>query len=239
MKTKLNLSEKWTPSKKITNHDGTPIESKYLFIVPPPAEIGEILSASSTFTKYHPISLFKFFVNYFALFSKFFNISIFVTVISYVLFLISTIWNSHEVVINVIYPILGVLSLPGLFNSLLYFAIYKLVLLRKIYYLGKNGIGVFSFTHPFKKEWLECRSFLYKDIVSILIEQTHHFDKQLSTRYKYTRVNAIVIRSEWGIELEDKLKKHYNHDRKVFSNHPINFYIKANEMFLMFKANSQ
>jgi len=229
MKTKSNYFEKWIPTEKITNHDGTPIESKYLFILPPPDEIGEILSASSTFSKYHPISLFKLFVSYFAKLGSFVVISFIVSGISIISIWILSIWDSNKTV-ELIMTIVLCIAIPGLFNGLLYF-IYVKLLLRKIYYIGNKGIAIFSFTFPFNKDNLKCQSFLYEHISSIKIQTIHHYDKQLSTRYKYTRCDATI-----DGYFQDTLKKHYNQDGKVFSNHPINFYLKANEMLLMFKA---
>lgn len=224
------IFKKWKPKNEIKNHDGTPIESKSVFIVPPPEEIGEVLSASSTFSKYHPIFLFKLFVKYFALVGKFVLISFIAGGIAIVSIWILSIWDwETNKTLNTVAMILLIVAIPGIFHGILYF-LYVKILLRKIYYIGKNGIGIFSFTFPFKRVDQKCQVFFYNDIKSIKIEQTHHYDKQLSTRYKYTKTEIIVYGREVDILFLDTLKKHYNENNNVFSNHPINFYLKAKQM---------
>lgn len=237
------LFKKWNPGDAINNHDGTSIESKHIFIVPPPEEIGKLLSASSTFSKFQPIFLFKLFVRYFALVGKFVHISFFLSVIALISFWIINIWDiESNVTLSLIANILMILVLPGLFNGILYY-LYLNIFLRKIYYIGTQGIGIFSFTLPFKREWLKCQVFLYNEIKSVEIEQTRHYVRQLSTRYKYTKGSATIygrnkLKCGNGDEILflDTLKKHFNEYGKVFSNHPINFYLKVKQMLLLYQS---
>jgi len=236
--TKTNNLGNWNPTESIANHDGTPIDSKYLFIVSPPVEIGELLSASSTFSKHHPISLFKLLVKYF---SKFKIFIIFSFVISGIIVFISMIlqFNEENKSMDSFMDIAAIIVLPGLLNGLLYFLYVKL-LLRKIYYIGKNGIAIYSFTFPFNKDLLKCRTFLYKNIKSIRIDRIRHYDQQLSTRYKYTKNYAEITGNEENRCLfQDWLKKSYDENGKIPSNHPINFYSKANELLYMRRAKNE
>jgi hypothetical protein len=42
------ISEEWTPGPEVRNHDGGPVFPDRVFFAPPPPEIGEVLTASST-----------------------------------------------------------------------------------------------------------------------------------------------------------------------------------------------
>ena len=41
---------KWIPGKDITRHSGNPIPNDLDFFIPPPLEIGKVISADSTLT---------------------------------------------------------------------------------------------------------------------------------------------------------------------------------------------